>query len=134
MRICKHCGNTFYPLQSFQALFHPPSACTICVAMLKTPLRSEHLPLYQNTLVLLTHDHPAHPALTDDLFERAIVKDVPVLFHESLKQADAVGWSLLSSLLEPLVLYYPDYPAFDVLERLLERFDNEMKFSHVSLE
>lgn len=134
MRVCKHCGNTFHPLQTFQALFNPPSACKVCQSILKTPLRSEHLPLYQNTLVLLTHDHPAHPALLDDLFERAIMHEATVLFYENIERAQGEAWSLLSTLLQPLVLYHPDYPALDVLERLLERFDNELKFYHVSLE
>ncbi|MFW5913866.1 MAG: hypothetical protein ACOCSM_02285 [Bacillota bacterium] len=134
MRLCMHCGTHFHPVQTFQSLFSPPRVCPVCEGLLKLPLRSEHLPLYQNTLVLLTHDHPVRPALVDDLFDQVITKGVFVVFHEGLKQASPEAWRLIPSLLNPLVLYHPDYPSFDVLERLLERFENELKISHVSVE
>ncbi|MFP4077744.1 MAG: hypothetical protein ACLFUQ_01205 [Candidatus Izemoplasmataceae bacterium] len=134
MRVCKHCGKSFHPVQTFQSLFSPPQECGVCEALLRIPLRSEHLPLYMNTLVLLTHDHPARPALVDDLFERVIIEDAFVIFHDSLNQAPPEAWRLMPSLLNPLILYYPDYPSFDVLERLLERFENELKNSRVSME
>lgn len=126
MQKCKHCGKTFHPQQTFTNLFTRPTACPPCERISKRPLRLERIPLSGSELILFTHDHAPHPVLFKDAFESLVKPDAFIIFHDSIAHAPREAWRALAMTFDPVVVYHPEYPTLDHLERYIEWFESEV--------
>mgnify|MGYP000170269490 CR=1 FL=1 len=126
MHICRYCGERFLPPQTFKNLFRRPTVCKPCGLLSEHSLRLERIPIQGNELILFTHDHAPHPVLTADVFRSVVREHVHVLFIDSLKNAPKAAFRILSGLFQPVVIYHPEFPTLDRLERFIGSFDDEV--------
>lgn len=118
MAICDICYDFFIPRQTFETLFTPEKTCQSCQLDLKKPLRENHVPLFKNTLVVLTFESSMTAAFFHIIMKKILDENLTILFYENIYSNERETYRLVKALMKPVLLFHSDFMTLDTLERM----------------